>query len=285
MPLNSAIHRIDAALTDSHERTSLRGFPRLIAELWYFGLKQMRAGLFAEFFFAAVFLMPREGVLGLPRYDALLLFALCLQAWMIARGIESWAEARTILFFHLAGFTLEVFKVSSGIQSWVYPDFAYSKVLGVPLFAGFMYAAVGSYLMQAWRIFDVRIIHHPPYWMTATLALALYANFFTHHFIIDVRWYLAAFALGLYARCWVYFTPLDRERRMPLLLAFILVGLLIWIAENIATFFSIWRYPDQIGVWSTVQIDKWSAWTLLSMLSFSIVTSMHHVRARIHFME
>ena len=284
MPLNTAIRRIDSVLTDNHARPTLHGFPRLIAELWYFGLKQMRAGLFAEFFFMAVFLMPREGVFGLPRYDALLLFALCLQAWMIVRGIESWAEARTILFFHLAGFTLGVFKVSSGIQSWVYPDFAYSKVFGVPLFSGFMYAAVGSYLMQAWRIFNVRIIHHPPYWMTATLAMALYANFFTHHYIADYRWYLAIFALGLYARCWVFFTPLDRERRMPLLLAFILIGLLIWIAENIATFFSIWRYPDQIGVWSTVQIDKWSAWTLLSMLSFSIVTSLHHIKARIHFM-
>ncbi|WP_373997122.1 DUF817 family protein [Duganella vulcania] len=27
------------------------------------------------------------------------------------------------------------------------------------------YAAVGSYLIQAWRLFDLRIRHHPQYWM------------------------------------------------------------------------------------------------------------------------
>ena len=63
-----------------------------------------------------------------------------------------------------------------------------------------MYAAVGSYIIQAWRLFDLRIRHHPPYWMAATIALAIYANFFTHHFIGDFRWYLAACVLGLYAR-------------------------------------------------------------------------------------
>lgn len=35
-------------------------------------------------------------------------------------------------------FALEVFKTSAGIKSWSYPDFAYSKVFGVPLFSGFM---------------------------------------------------------------------------------------------------------------------------------------------------
>src|SRR5262249_11577376 len=64
--------------------------------------------------------------------------------------------------FHLLGFALEVFKTSSGIQSWSYPDFAYTKLFGVPLFSGFMYAAVGSYIIQAWRLFDLRIRHHPP---------------------------------------------------------------------------------------------------------------------------
>ena len=38
---------------------------------------------------------------------------------------------------------------------------------------------------------------------------------------------LAACALGLYARTTVVFRPLDRERRMPLLLAFVLIGFFI----------------------------------------------------------
>jgi uncharacterized membrane protein YoaT (DUF817 family) len=91
-----------------------------------------------------------------------------------------------------------VFKTSSGVRSWAYPEFAYSKVLRVPLFPGFLYAAVGSYMIQAWRLLDVRIRHHPPYWMVSTFAI--YANFFTHHYVGDYRWYIGACTLGLYAR-------------------------------------------------------------------------------------
>ncbi|MFX6743361.1 DUF817 family protein, partial [Acinetobacter baumannii] len=83
---------------------------------------------------------------------------------------------------------LEVFKTSGAIQSWSYPDFAYTKLFGVPLFSGFMYAAVGSYIIQAWRLFDLRIQHHPPYWMATLIALLIYVNFFTHHYIGDYRW-------------------------------------------------------------------------------------------------
>jgi uncharacterized membrane protein YoaT (DUF817 family) len=36
--------------------------------------------------------------------------------------------------------------------------------------------------------------------MATAIAVCIYANFFTHHFIGDLRWYLAACALGLYAR-------------------------------------------------------------------------------------
>ena len=78
------------------------------------------------------------------------------------RGLESWDEVKAITLFHLIGFCLEVFKTSPAIGSWSYPDFAYTKVFGVPLFSGFMYAAVGSFIIQAWRLFDLRIQHHPP---------------------------------------------------------------------------------------------------------------------------
>ncbi len=64
---------------------------------------------------------------------------------MVWAKLETLDELKAICLFHLIGFVLEVFKTSAGIRSWVYPDFAYSKVLGVPLFSGFMYAAVGSY--------------------------------------------------------------------------------------------------------------------------------------------
>ncbi|MCX7361363.1 MAG: DUF817 domain-containing protein [Alphaproteobacteria bacterium] len=265
--------------------TELVGFERFFWEFLWFGLKEARACRFAGLFFAAVFLMPRGGLFGLPRYDALLIFALAVQGWMIWARLETADEVKTICLFHLLGFALEVFKTSSGVQSWSYPDFAYSKLLGVPLFSGFMYAAVGSYVIQAWRLLDVRIRHHPPYWMAALGALAIYANFFTHHYLVDLRWYLAAFTLGLYARTTVIFRPLDRDRTMPMTLSFVLIGFFIWLAENVATFFGIWKYPHQLGVWSTVHIAKWSSWSLLVIMTFVIVTSLKRIRRAIHIAE
>jgi len=226
--------------------------------------------------------VPRAGLFGIPRYDLLLLIALAIQAWMVWAKIETVDELKAITLFHVLGFCLEAFKTSSGIRSWSYPDFAYTKLFGVPLFSGFMYAAVGSYIIQAWRLLDLRVRHHPRYWMAWALALAIYANFFTHHFIPDLRWYLAACALGLYARTTVIYRPLDRDRSMPLMLGFVLTGFFIWLAENFSTFFGIWRYPNQLGAWSMVHVSKWSSWSLLVIMTFTIVANLKHMKAQIH---
>lgn len=247
-----------------------------------FTWKEAQACLFAGLFFVAVFCVPRTGVLGLPRYDVLLLIALVIQGWMLWSGRETLDELKAICLFHLLGFALEVFKTSSGIRSWSYPDFAYTKLLGVPLFSGFMYAAVGSYIIQAWRLLQLRVEHHPPYWMAGLVATALYLNFFTHHFIGDYRWYLAAAALGLYARAQVVFRPHRVDRRMPLSLALVLIGFFIWLAENIGTFFGLWTYPHQLGAWAAVHVTKWSAWSLLVLMSFTIVTNLKHIKATVH---
>ena len=271
-----------AYLLDSKPRPDLSGARRALVELLWFGIKELRACLFAGLFFLAVFGMPRAGILGIPRYDLLLIIALAIQAWMVRAKLETWDELKAITLFHVIGFGLEVFKTSDAIGSWSYPDFAYTKVFGVPLFSGFMYAAVGSYIIQSWRLLDVRIRHHPPYWMAALVALAIYANFFTHHYIPDLRWYLAALALGLYARTTVVFRPLDRDRTMPLLVSFLLIGFFVWLAENISTFFGIWRYPDQLGAWTKVHVGKWSSWSLLVVMTFTIVANLKHIKERVH---
>lgn len=273
---------LDTHLLNPRHADGLVGLPRYGLEFLYFGLKEVRACVFVGLFFAAVFVVPRAGLFGLPRYDLLLVIALAIQGWMLWAKLETLDEVKAICLFHLVGFALEVFKTSSGIRSWSYPDFAYSKLFGVPLFAGFMYAAVGSYIIQAWRLLDLRIRHHPPYWMAGVMAVLVYANFFTHHYIGDYRWYLAACALGLYARSTVVFRPLDRERSMPLLLSFVLIGFFIWLAENISTLFGVWRYPNQLGAWSVVHIGKWSSWSLLVVMTFTIVANLKHVKARIH---
>jgi len=272
---------LDDHLTDDRPRT-LAGWRRAGVEFLYFGIKEARSCLFVGLFFAAVFLVPRAGLFGVARYDVLLVAALAIQFAMIATKLETWDELKAVSLFHIVGFALEVFKTSGAIGSWSYPDPAVTKIFGVPLFAGFMYAAVGSYIIQAWRLFDLRIRHHPPHALAAVIAILIYANFFTHHYIGDYRWYLAACALGLYARTTVIFRPLDRDRRMPLLLAFVLIGFFIWLAENISTFFGVWRYPNQLGAWSAVHVGKWSAWSLLVVMTFTIVANLKHIKARIH---
>lgn len=275
--------RVAAGPADSQDADHApAGLRALALELLHFTRKEALACSFAGLFFAAVLFVPRAGVLGLPRYDALLLIALAIQAWMLWSGRETLDELKAIGLFHALGFALEVFKTSPGIGSWSYPDAGYTKLFGVPLFSGFMYAAVGSYIIQAWRLLELRVVHHPPYWMAGLIATAMYLNFFTHHFMGDYRWTLAAIALGLYARAQIVFRPHRRERRMPLSLGLVLVGFFIWLAENLGTFFGLWAYPHQLGAWAAVHVSKWSAWSLLVLMSFTIVTNLKHIKATVH---
>ncbi|EIT68581.1 DUF817 domain-containing protein [Hydrocarboniphaga sp.] len=272
---------LDRVLLDPDRRSIVEGWRRGLLELLWFGIKEARACLFAVIIFGAVVLVPKAGLFGLARYDLLLVIALVTQAWLLWSRLESVDEFKAIMVFHALGFALEAFKVSAAIGSWRYPDAAYSKLLGVPLFSGFMYAAVGSYMIQAWRLLDLRIERHPPYWMTWTVSILIYLNFFTHHYIADIRVPLAALTLGLYARCGVVFRPLDRDRRMPLVLAFVLIGFFLWLAENFGTFFGIWQYPNQFGAWATVHLGKWGSWSLLVIMTFSIVAQLKHIKATI----
>lgn len=68
--------------------------------------------------------------------------------------------------------------------------------------------------------------------------------------------------------------------RMPLTLSFILIGFFIWIAENIATFFGAWQYPDQKDAWSLVHLGKISSWLLLVIVSFLIVATLKQVKGK-----
>lgn len=277
-------NKLDLLLTSPPE-THLRGWARYGLEFFWFGLKELRACLFAGLFFIAIFSIPHAGFLGVSRYDVLLIIAVAIQLLMVATGLESWDELKAITLFHLLGFGLELFKTSATIGSWHYPEAGWSKIGGVPLFSGFMYAAVGSYIIQCWRLMDLKIRHHPPISFAVLLSLALYVNFFTHHYIMDFRWYIAAVALGMYARSTVIFTPYDRPYRMPLLFAFILIGFFIWLAENLGTFFGIWQYPNQIGAWATVHVGKWGAWSLLVMMTFTITLFLKDIKKRIHIAQ
>lgn len=257
---------------------TLQRVQHVLVEFVIFGIKQARACVFAGSFFLLLFLS-HHVTFGLPRYDFLFLAAVLIQIILVLSKIETIDEVKVILLFHVIGFALEVFKTHPAIGSWSYPEFGYFKLFGVPLYSGFMYAAVGSYGSQAWKIFRFEITNHPPYWMGVVLSVLIYANFFTHHFIPDFRYPLMLLVLVLFHKTVIYYYPLEQRRSMPLVLGFVLVAFFIWIAENIATFFGAWRYPDQLVTWSTVSFHKVGSWSLLVIITFVIVAYLKHVKA------
>lgn len=249
-----------------------------LREFILFGLKEARACLFAGGFFLILVLSKAVHIPGFPRYDFILLMALLLQAMMLIFRLETWDEAKVLILFHAFGFVLEVFKTNPAIGSWSYPEPGYAKLFGVPLYSGFMYAAVASYLCQAWRIFGIELEREPDARLSLVLAILIYLNFFTHHFIPDFRWVLSLAVLVLFWRSRVAFTVTDRRRRMPVVLSFLLIGFFIWVAENIATFGGAWAYPDQRLGWRAVSFGKIHSWTLLVILSFVLVADLKRLK-------
>ncbi|WP_250901610.1 MULTISPECIES: DUF817 domain-containing protein [unclassified Dyella] len=243
-----------------------------------FGLKQAWACLFGACMLALLLLTWAFYPAGawLARYDFLVLAAFALQCLLLALRLETREEAAVILLFHLTGTAMEVFKTAMG--SWEYPEPSLLRIGGVPLFTGFMYAAVGSYIGRAWRLFEFRFVRHPPFAATAWLALAIYVNFFTHHFVADLRWLLFGAMALLFGRTWVHFRVRREHRRMPLLLGFVLVATFIWLAENVGTFAAAWRYPAQRDGWSVVPLSKLGSWLLLMIISYVMVSAVHHLR-------
>jgi uncharacterized membrane protein YoaT (DUF817 family) len=58
------------------------------------------------------------------------------------------------------------------------------------------------------------------------------------------------------------------------LIIFICMGFLIWIAENIATYFGAWKYPGQLEQWTIVGFGKIGSWFLLVIISIVIVANL-----------
>ena len=243
-------------------------------DLLVFALKEARACLFGGLMVALLIgthlVYPRDALLA--RYDFLFLGALGIQAALLVFKLETWEEAQVILCFHLVGTAMELFKTAAG--SWIYPEEAIFRLGGVPLFSGFMYAAVGSYIARAWRILDLRFHRYPPRWATVALAVAIYLNFFAHHYMVDLRLGLFAASAAVFGRTTIFFTA-DRTHRLPLTVGFMLVALFIWFAENVGTFTGTWLYPNQQAAWQPVGLAKLGSWYLLMIISFVLVSLVH----------
>ncbi|SET36942.1 DUF817 domain-containing protein [Thorsellia anophelis] len=255
--------------------------PRIIRagyEFLRFGILQawicLFGGIMCALLIATHYFYPVES--SLHRYDFLTVCALIIQIMLIWSKLETWDEAKIIFIFHIVGTVMEIYKTYHG--SWIYPHPAFLKIGGVPLFTGFMYAAVGSYIFRAWKVMDFQFSYHPPKWAYALLSLAIYVNFFTNHYFYDVRYLLFAASVLLIGRSWIYYKIWIKYRRMPMLLAGFLTAFFIYIAENIGTYSQAWAYPNQIDGWKWVSLGKLGSWYLLIILSYCLTLIVKDIK-------
>jgi uncharacterized membrane protein YoaT (DUF817 family) len=248
----------------------------MVAQLLRFAWLEARSCAFAVAVFGGLAL---SKIVPLPiaRYDALLIYCVVVAVVFRLVGWETTRDVLVIAGFHLVGLVFELVKVPLG--SWAYPEPAVTKILGVPLYSGFLYAAVGSYVVTAWRLFDLRVTGYRAL-RTAVVAGAIYVNLITHYWLPDLRWPLAGALIAVTWGATVHFTVGERRYRMPLALSFALIGFFLWVAENIATFFGAWRYPHQLEAWRLVDPAKFGAWAMLVSLTFVLVAACRPRQSR-----
>lgn len=278
-----ALKRFQAKLIEvelSHAEKIL-GKPRYLRagyEFLRFGILQawicLFGGIMCALLIATHFYYPTDFFL--HRYDFLTLCALIVQILLIWSKLETWDEAKVIFIFHVVGTVMEIYKTYQG--SWIYPHPAFLKIGGVPLFTGFMYAAVGSYIFRAWKVMDFQFSYHPPRWAYILLSVAIYVNFFTNHYFYDIRYILFAASILIIGRSWIYYKIWLKHRRMPMLLAGFLTAFFIYLAENIGTFSQAWAYPNQANGWQWVSLGKLGSWYLLIILSYTLTLMVKKVK-------
>ncbi|SDC06398.1 DUF817 family protein [Acinetobacter boissieri] len=218
--------------------------------------------------FAVTSGMGDQAYFGFYRYDYLFFCAVLIQVLMLYLKLESLNEAKVIALFHVMAMCMELVLTAPHIGSWQYPEPAVLKLLTVPLFAGFMYSAVGSFFVRAIRLFEVSFICLPRLYHMSALAILAFINFMSKFFIIDIRSVLFIWSIFIFWRTKVLFKVNQNNIRLPILPILVFFAFLIWIAENISTFYDIWVYPNQAYGWRLVWLGKIGSWYLLLLLSF-----------------
>jgi uncharacterized membrane protein YoaT (DUF817 family) len=247
-------------------------------EFLIFGIKQARAAIFAGAFFLVLFISNSVPLFGLARYDFIFIAAVVIQAILYFSRLETKDEVKVIFLFHIIGLVLELYKTHPAIGSWSYPEEGILKIATVPLYSGFMYAAIGSYISQAWKIFKLELTNYRHYAVSILLCSLIYVNFFTNHYIYDIRLFLIAAVFICFWKVNVFFTVTHARRSMPLNLAFLLIAFFIWIAENISTYLGAWQYPNQVHTWNVVSTSKITSWFLMVIISFILVAYLKHFK-------
>ena len=247
-----------------------------IRELAAFTYKNAISCIFPVFIFGMLAISRMVDQTVIPRYDFLLIVCVLAQIVLFLSGIESKREVAVIFIFHGLGVLLELHKVNVG--SWSYPEEAFSKFTGVPLYSGFMYSSVASYICRAWENFDLKIVHWPHSALAIAVGTIIYLNFFTNAFFLDLRWCIIPVLFIVFWKTKVEFNPNGIVRRMPILLSFVLIGFFIWLAENIATYLGAWKYTYQHEGWKAVDFAKLTSWSLLVIVSVIIVGQLKRAK-------
>ena len=229
--------------------------------------------------FAVTASMGSHEFYGLFRYDYLLLYAVIIQLCLLYLKLESWAEARVIALFHLLAMVMEIFLTHPQIASWQYPQPAVFKLMTVPLFAGFMYSAVGSFFARSLRLYQVSFTHLPSFANMLALAVLSYINFMSKFFVPDVRNLLFAWSVVIFWKTKIRFQLQQQQFQLPMLPILLILAFIIWIAENISTFYKIWLYPSQVDAWHMVGWGKLGSWYLLLLLSLVLVLKILGIRS------
>lgn len=254
----------------------------ILHECYLFGLKQASACVFGGFLLAIMVITNYWYPLTdwLHRYDFIFLAAITFQVGLLITKLETLTEMLVIMVFHVVATIMELFKTSDAIGAWQYPEAYHFGIANVPLFTGFMYSAVGSYIARIWRIFQFEYTDYPNKWLSLALVCLIYVNFFSHHYIWDMRWLLLGITVVMFYKTKIYFKIIKTHRHLPILLGWFLVAVFIWLAENIATFTNIWIYPNQTTAWQMVPLSKLTAWFLLMLLSFVLVSLINRIKLR-----
>lgn len=256
---------------------------QLIGLVLSFLTKAVSAALFGILLLIAFALTAPMGsheYYGFFRYDYLLFYALVIQVCLLYLKLESWEEAKVIALFHIMAMGMEVFLTHPVIASWQYPQPAILKLLTVPLFAGFMYSAVGSFFARSLRLYQVSFENLPTFGNMLLLAVLSYFNFMSKFFIPDIRIGLFIWSVLIFWKTKLYFQLAQHRFKIPMLPVLLLLAFLIWIAENISTFYKIWLYPSQVNNWHMVGWGKLGSWYLLLLLSLVLVLKILGTRGK-----
>lgn len=255
----------------------------VIKRLSIFSKKVFFASLFPLVVFGTLSVTKEIDFVYLHRYDLLLAFFLILQVIFVLLKLDTSNDLKIILLFHLLGLFMEFYKVTYG--AWSYPEDAWTKVLGVPLYSGFMYGSVAGFLCHIWRILNVSISKWPKTSVVAFVGVVIYLNFFSMSMPKDFRTFLVLTVLFVFLRSKVEFTNTAVRRSVPLVLIFSGLGIFVWIAENIATYFGAWAYPYQLEKWQMVHLSKVTSWFLLGVVCFMIVAEFLKRRKTLNRIE